>query len=259
MFMVTDDGVIVTDPLNVKAAKTLREEIAKLTDQPVKYMVYTHSHLDRTAGGQLFKDEGAQVIAQEKCAENLRVTPYPGVVEPDITFSDRYTLELGGRALELFYFGPSHDNCLITMWPRHEKALYLTNLAQPPTGRIQPWEPMGADFYFHNIVPYLKSVEDLAAREGIDQVIGGWISVGIDENRKPFLQPPIGTLNAVTEVREFWENLFADVQAELDKGVFSTQVPETIDLTPYKDLLRYREDHFKVLVRRVAVFQTTGW
>ncbi len=34
MFIVTDEGVIVTDPLNPRAAKTMRAEKAKITDQP---------------------------------------------------------------------------------------------------------------------------------------------------------------------------------------------------------------------------------
>ncbi len=259
MFMITDEGVIVTDPLNFRAAKSLREAIAKMTDQPVKYVVYSHSHKDRIAGGQIFKDEGAQFIAQEKCVENLKVTPYPGVVPPDITFSDHYTIELGGRTLELFYFGPSHDNCLITMWPRHASALYLVNLVQPPSGWSQPWEPMGSDFYFGNIVQYFKSIEDLVQREGIELAIGGWIAVGVDENGKKFLQPPHGPISALTESREFWELVMSTVKAEVDKGTFVTQVADEIDLTPFESLGRYHEEHFKMFIRRVATYYTTGW
>jgi len=259
LFMITDDGVIVTDPLNLKAARSLRDAIAKMTDQPVKYVVYSHSHKDRAAGAQIFKDEGAQIVAQEKCADNIKETPYPGVLPPDITFSDHYTIELGGRALELFYFGPSHDNCLITMWSRHASALYLVSLVQPPTGWSQPWDPMGADFYFNNIVHYLKSVEDLAQREEIDWIVGGWISVGLDENGKKFLQPPHGTMTALTEAREFWELVMAEVKAEVDKGTFVTQVADRMDLTPFESLSRYNEEHFKLFIRRVATYYTTGW
>ena len=83
IFLVTDDGVIATDPLTVSAAKYLRQEIAKITDQPVKYVAYSHSHWDHTVGGQVFKDEGAQFVAQEQCLSNMRETPHPDVVEPD--------------------------------------------------------------------------------------------------------------------------------------------------------------------------------
>ncbi|MEE4188102.1 MAG: hypothetical protein V2I76_06610 [Roseobacter sp.] len=37
-FLVTDEGVIVADPINPKAAGVMREEIRKVTDKPVKYV-----------------------------------------------------------------------------------------------------------------------------------------------------------------------------------------------------------------------------
>ena len=46
IFIVTNEGVIVTDPMNPKAAKLLQDEIRKVTDKPVKYVVYSHNHHD---------------------------------------------------------------------------------------------------------------------------------------------------------------------------------------------------------------------
>ena len=44
IFLVTSQGVIATDPLDVKAVGPLREAIAQATDKPVKYVAYSHSH-----------------------------------------------------------------------------------------------------------------------------------------------------------------------------------------------------------------------
>ena len=62
IFIVTDEGVIVADPVSVDHAKLLRDAIRAVTDQPVKYVVYSHSHWDHVLGGQIFKDEGAEFI-----------------------------------------------------------------------------------------------------------------------------------------------------------------------------------------------------
>ena len=110
IFIVTDEGVIATDPLGPKEAAALREEISKITDQPVKYVAYSHSHWDHASGGQILKDEGAQFVAQEKCAENIAETPHPDMVPPDITFTDSYSIKLGDHSLDLYWYGPSHDN-----------------------------------------------------------------------------------------------------------------------------------------------------
>ena len=42
IFLIGDEGVIVTDPIKVEAAKILRQEIRKLTDKPIRYDVYSH-------------------------------------------------------------------------------------------------------------------------------------------------------------------------------------------------------------------------
>ena len=41
IFLTTPEGVIVTDPISAEAATWLRAEIAKLTDKPVRYVVYS--------------------------------------------------------------------------------------------------------------------------------------------------------------------------------------------------------------------------
>ena len=134
IFIVTDEGVIATDPLSVEAGQILSEQIAKITDQPVKYVAYTHSHWDHVSGGQPFKDQGAQFVAHERCAENFIENPNPNVVTPDITYADRYEITLGGKALERFYFGPSHDNCLVGMVIKPDNLLFLADVAKPQNG-----------------------------------------------------------------------------------------------------------------------------
>ena len=59
IFIVTDDGVIATDPLNPKAAGILMREIKKIPDKPVKYLVYSHNHWDHVLGGKIFQQAGA--------------------------------------------------------------------------------------------------------------------------------------------------------------------------------------------------------
>jgi len=101
LFLVSDEGVIITDPVSTVFAKAFREEIAKVTNRPVRYVVYSHSHWDRIGGGRIFKDEGARFVAQERCAENLKETPNLNVVPPDITYAKTHKVKLGDKALDL--------------------------------------------------------------------------------------------------------------------------------------------------------------
>ena len=55
MFVVTPDGVIATDPVaygRPTGGQDYLNEIRKVTDKPVKYLIYSHHHFDHIAGGK---------------------------------------------------------------------------------------------------------------------------------------------------------------------------------------------------------------
>src|ERR1700722_16386399 len=85
MFVVTPAGIIVTDPISERrpAAKAYIEEIRKITQAPIKYVIYSHSHFDHIAGGKPFKDLGATFVAQRNAKTVLMERKNPDIVIPD--------------------------------------------------------------------------------------------------------------------------------------------------------------------------------
>ena len=67
MFVITGDGVVVTDPINAEAAAWLRTEIGKITDEPITHLIYSHSHGDHASGGTEY-GEVPNVIMHENSA-----------------------------------------------------------------------------------------------------------------------------------------------------------------------------------------------
>ncbi|MCB2107689.1 MAG: MBL fold metallo-hydrolase [Rhodobacteraceae bacterium] len=257
MFMVTGEGVILVDPMGEANAKLIDESIAKLTDKPVKYVVYSQSHRDRAGGAKLFTNRGAKVVAHQECALNLSRTPFPEVVPPDITFTDVYSVKLGGRSMDLYYFGPANDTCAIVAVPRPGDVAFIVNVVIPP-GASLPWNMTLADTHTWNIVNFMKRVEDMAAREGVTRIAGSFISATRGPNGRPQLLPGVGPISVVTEQRRFWEMLFADVKAALDAGAPSTAVGTKIDHEKYKVFRRYDEKALNIIARRVASTYVTG-
>jgi glyoxylase-like metal-dependent hydrolase (beta-lactamase superfamily II) len=260
LFMVTDKGVIVTDPISPEAAKEYRAAIAAVTDLPVKYVVYSHAHWDHARGGKIFKDEGARFIAQERCVTNMQESPNPDIVLPDITFKKNYHLKLGKAALDLYYFGPSHGTCLIVMIPRPHKMIYTVDIVtpRPAGGGYLPWDPQVADFQFHSAVEMLRAVEKLGADEDIEQIIGAHLVPLPGGNGKLIPAPPTGPVVQITERREFWENLMVAVKAEMDSGTESFMVANRLDPAPWEKLPGYNRNKFKQLVDRVAAYYAIG-
>jgi glyoxylase-like metal-dependent hydrolase (beta-lactamase superfamily II) len=137
MFVVTRDGVIATDPIGYgrpQAVTTYLDEIKKVTQQPIKYLIYSHHHYDHIAGGKPFKDAGATIIAHKNAKARLAVLQDPATVLPDETVDTSRTIQLGDTALELSYVGLNHsDSSLVMRLPR-EKIIFAVDFI--PVGSV---------------------------------------------------------------------------------------------------------------------------
>ncbi len=56
VLLVTDDGVIMSDPINREFSTWLKAEIDARFGVPVRYVLYTHHHWDHASGGAVFED-----------------------------------------------------------------------------------------------------------------------------------------------------------------------------------------------------------
>jgi glyoxylase-like metal-dependent hydrolase (beta-lactamase superfamily II) len=137
MFIVTSDGVIATDPIGYARPEGVQDyiaEIKKVTDQPIRYLIYSHHHFDHISGGKPFKDAGARVIAHKRAKERLDKMQNPLVVPVDETFDTTMTIELGGTTLELSYLGLNHSDSNIVMRLPREKIVFIVDAI--PAGQI---------------------------------------------------------------------------------------------------------------------------
>ncbi len=138
MFIVTSEGVIATDPVaygRPTGGKAYVDEIRKVTDKPIKYLVYSHHHYDHIAGGKAFKDAGATVVAHHRGAERLKVLKDPHTVLPDETVGDGgRVIRLGGTILELSYLGLNHSDSTLVMRLPQERVLFVVDTI--PVGTV---------------------------------------------------------------------------------------------------------------------------
>src|SRR6478672_3615744 len=84
IFIMTREGVIVTDPISAEAAAWLKPEIKKLTDQPVRYVVYSHHHSDHITGGRMFADE-ATFVSHSAARQPIVDAADPSTPVPTLT------------------------------------------------------------------------------------------------------------------------------------------------------------------------------
>jgi cyclase len=106
--LITNEGVIlVDDKFEIDHAGILAE-LKKITDKPVKYIINTHHHLDHSGGNAKLQQLNAQVVSSVQARENMVDANQPGL--SNIVFDQHARLYLGGKSVDLYYFGRAHTN-----------------------------------------------------------------------------------------------------------------------------------------------------
>jgi len=153
VFLVTPAGIIATDPVDADAARWLKAELGKRFAKPVKYLIYSHDHSDHISGGEVFADT-AVVIAHQNAKSVILGERRPTAV-PEVTFSDRMTVELGGKKVVLTYLGKNHSDNSIVMRFVDEKALFAVDFIPVKSLPFRDFP----DAYIDEWIESLKKVE----------------------------------------------------------------------------------------------------
>ena len=215
VFLVTPGGIIVTDPINKGTAKWLKGELAKRFNKPVKYLIYSHDHQDHNSGGEVFSDT-ATVIAHENAKADIAGEKRPTAV-PDLTFSDKMTVELGGQKVELTYVGLGHSDNMIVMNFPAERTLFACDFITVKSVGYKKF----SDAYFPNWINAIKKVE------------------GMDFDTLATCHGKMGTKSDARDQRVFYQDLYTAVLKAARAGKSLEEMKATIKLAKYKDWGRY--------------------
>jgi glyoxylase-like metal-dependent hydrolase (beta-lactamase superfamily II) len=127
-FLATGDGVVLFDAPPSIGGNLRRavDQVAAADGVPnrVTHLVYSHHHADHGAAASLFED--AVRVGHEETRRLLERDGDPARPVPEVTFADRYTLEVGGERAELAWHGSNHspDNIYIH-FPGHDTLMFI--------------------------------------------------------------------------------------------------------------------------------------
>lgn len=260
LFLYSNDGVIVTDPINRKVAVDYRAAIAAITDKPVTHVVYSHYHWDRIAGAEVFAEEGATIIAQQRCAQRFLDNPNPAIATPDITFEDRYTVTNGEQTLELYYFGPSHGDCLTVFVVPDAGLIQLVDLVNPP-GASFPKDPRVPYVRPHNLRQFFEAVNALIAEQGISQVAASRVDDTLTAEGAVEASLPVAEADIVGQQAQFWYDVYGAVEtarAEGRVGIDSMVRLKKDEAAAFEKYANYNKDDLPLIMRRFTGFYDMG-
>lgn len=137
--ILTGQGVICIDsPMRPADARRWRAQIAGLTDEPIRYLVYTDAHRDRILGGQYlggavvthagtgetlancgeaFRQQAADSLARHDPDAAAEISHEFRPVLPQITFLHQLTFYLGSKAVTLQHVSGPAAGSLWVMLP----------------------------------------------------------------------------------------------------------------------------------------------
>jgi glyoxylase-like metal-dependent hydrolase (beta-lactamase superfamily II) len=281
VFLVTPAGIILGDPINLEFARWLRPQLDERFKVPVRYVVYSHSHFDHAAGGDVFADT-ATFVAHEHMLRNMDgryphmpgdmldrndngvidreeidvpSTTHPGVCgmgptffqsqdhdkdgkvtpaelqrdirKPDLVYSDRMRIELGGRVVELLHPGLNHSDDATVMFFPAQRTVFATEFLADAlvSTNIRSLPSACGPFDGSPLSEWLKSYRAVESLD-FDILVAGHGS---------------GLLKKadVAMTREFFEDLIVAVSAGIAHGKSLEELEKTVLLEKYKDWAQY--------------------
>jgi len=249
MFIVTPKGVIATDPIGryrPQAVTAYLDEIKKVSNQPVKFLIYSHAHYDHIAGAKPFKDQGARIISHKNAKARFEWLKKSGalldsVVIPDEGIGDKKTISLGGTTLELIYVGRNHSDSSLVMRLPKEKLIFVVDFI--------PIEGVQFRNMPDNISPmeYEDSLKKVIALDW-DRMITG----------HPYAGGRLGTKKDVQDHLGYMQELSAEVKKAADAGKCIDTAQKEIKLPKYEKWGNY-EQYLPGNIERYCYWWSQGY
>jgi glyoxylase-like metal-dependent hydrolase (beta-lactamase superfamily II) len=222
--IVGDDGVVVVDAqATPRQAGRVIERVRQVTDKPVKYVVLTHYHAVRVMGAsaygarEVIASTGTHELIVERGQADFEsevgrfprlfedVASVPGLTWPTMAFSDRLTLWLGRRRVDLLHLGRGHTAGDIVAWLPDERVMFAGDLIEHGA------TPYTGDAHLKDWPRTLDRLEELGAAKAVP-------------GRGAALEGPEQVREAVDGTRSFIRDLYGTAEEGVRAGRSLKQV-----------------------------------
>jgi len=237
-FIVTTKGVLVFNAGgSYLIAKAMHEEIKKITNQPVRYVILENAQGHAILGSNYWKEQNnVTIIAHTKADEEIRKhgddilaraikvhkdkMAGTQVIRPDITFDDSFVASMGDTDIRLLHIGASHSPDDIQLWLPQEKLLISGDTAF--NERLLPVFP------HTDVAAWIKTWEKI-------KVLAPKIII-------PGHGHPADLETVTKFTKDYLVYMYSQVQSVLEKDGDLTDA-YNIDQSAYRDWGTYRELH----------------
>ena len=122
------DGILLIDSMYAPMHQKIMDALAKISSQPVRYLVNTHLHGDHTAGNEAMAKLGAVIISHENMRKRMAEQPNnaaPPAGLPVVTYTDSMTLHFNGEEIYIYHPAPAHTDGDSIIYFRHANVMHV--------------------------------------------------------------------------------------------------------------------------------------
>lgn len=124
LIVATGEGVVVVDGQgDVPQTRLMIDNVRKLTDEPVRYVVIASDHTDHVGGNAAFQDAYPEVVFISSPASQQTLAKHPQ--RPTVTVTEQRSLRLGTTQIEIINLGRAHTGGDLVAWLPDSNVLFL--------------------------------------------------------------------------------------------------------------------------------------
>ena len=212
--LVTDEGVVIVDNKFEYSYPDIMEQLRKITDQPVRYVLNTHHHFDHAGSNADFMRD-APVLAHRNVRANILRNEQSGA--PEILYDESATVVLGGQEVNAYHFGRGHTN--------GDSVIYFPALRTVHTGDLFVW---GDRLDGSTLAPFIDYANGGSAAEWT-ATLDGLLELDFDT-----VIPGHGPILRKVDIRVFrskFDQLLTRVQVLIGNGVTRDAIVAELDIT----------------------------
>ena len=260
-FFVGPDAVLVIDSQFKDIAPGIVEQIKKVSDKPIKFLLNTHHHGDHVGGNEVFKPF-AMIVAHDNVRKRMLTSPadiqrdYPAMLEaakkagneqnvktlsdmiewakkvkveeipaPVMTFDSELRIHMGDETIQVWHLPPAHTDGDSVVYFEKAKVLHM------------------GDDLFNKVIPFIDVAHGGSVKGYLvmlDKVIGK-MPAGVT------IIPGHGEVTDLAGLkgfRQYIADLLDAARKAKAAGTSRDDFLKTVDLAPYKEHSGYA-DRFK--------------
>jgi glyoxylase-like metal-dependent hydrolase (beta-lactamase superfamily II) len=224
-WLATNNSLVAVDSQYPNSAQACIDGLKEKTDHVMDYLINTHHHGDHTAGNPIFKDFAKHIVAHKNVPQLQKAAAEPrgqealdSQVYADMTYTNKWTQEVGDETIHLMHNGPAHTGGDSVVYFEKANVAHMGDLM---FNRVYPFIDINGGANIANWIKVLRTTVDELENDTIYIYGHGNPEFGITGNREDLILKS-----------DFLEALLEYTQKGIDEGKTGEEIASASEVIP---------------------------